>query len=189
MSAIRRHPWRFVLVLALVIALAVLIAALIYMNTHTPGEWLMQKRLELENDGTHTYELIAERDIGGGLTAVFYQENNGLYSYTWGAVVADRWLWYTSPNLGVASAPALSDEYPPKPAQHYASTEYAWRGEDYVLDFGAITDPEIEAVYANGVAETLIDTGDGWRLFYAVFPEDDYSGEHTVLPEGIEALN
>ena len=53
MSAIRRHPWRVVLVLALVIALAVLIAALIYMNTHTPGEWLMQKRLELENDGTH----------------------------------------------------------------------------------------------------------------------------------------
>ena len=39
-------------------------------------EWLMQKRLELESDGKHTYELLSERDIGDGLTVVFYQENN-----------------------------------------------------------------------------------------------------------------
>ena len=189
MTAIRRHPWRFAMILLLVIALAVLIASLVYMNTHTPGEWLMQKRLELESDGTHTYELLAERDIGDGLTVVFYQENNWMYSYIWGAVVAGRGLWYTSPELGVTSAPGIPDEYPPKPAQHYSSTEYTWRGDDYVLDFGAITDPEIEAVYVDGEAETMIDTGNGRRLFYAVLPADGYTGEHNALPEGIDALN
>ena len=76
MTAIRRHPWRFAMILLLVITLAVLIASLVYMNTHTSGEWLMQKRLELESDGTHTYELLSERDIGDGRTVVFYQENN-----------------------------------------------------------------------------------------------------------------
>lgn len=112
-----------------------------------------------------------------------------MYSYIWGAVVADRGLWYTSPELGVTSAPGISDEYPSKPAQHYSSTEYTRRGDDYVLDFGAITDPEIEAVYVDGEAETMIDTGNGWRLFYAVLPADGYTGEHNVLPEGIDALN
>ena len=35
----------------------------------------------------------------------------------------------------------------------------------------------------------MIDTGNGWRLFYAVLPADGYTGEHNVLPEGIDALN
>ncbi len=35
----------------------------------------------------------------------------------------------------------------------------------------------------------MIDTGNGRRLFYAVLPADGYTGEHNVLPEGIDALN
>ena len=189
----RKYPWATfwlaVLCAFLLAAAGWLGFSCWYMGTHSPGEWLMQKHLELENDGAHTYELLAERDIGGGLTAVFYQENNWLYSYVWGVIVADRGLWYTAPLNIFCSAPALSDEYPPKPAQHYISSEFTWCGEDYVLDFGAITDPAIEAVYVGGVEEPLIDTGDGWRLFYAVVPASEYGRAHETVPTNLALWN
>lgn len=190
MSAIRRHPWRFVLALALVIVLAVTAGVLIYknvyVNTHTAGEWIMEYYYGPDPNSAYVYELAAEIPLADGLTGVFCVGHISSSTSLLGIIVEKRPLGYEF--LTGVSRGFVQPQIPPYgcPVQQWSSCNFNWDGEDYVLDFGAITFPEIEAVYVDGREETIVDVGDEWWLFYAVIPESDYDGEHSVLSNGVE---